>query len=109
MIEIRMKNDNEYFQDRLIELKEIEDLDEMLYSHFEYMMEQAFDEFLDDLEDAVILGFHYATSQALKATDPEQYRATYLEYWDAELSEARDALKRGDTYRMGSVVLSVES
>ena len=108
-MEIRIKDDNPHIMDKFIEIESIEDLDEELFSEHEPMLTEAFNEYLDNLEDAVILGFKYATSQALKGVDPMLYRGVYLEFWDSEFEDARNALERGDTYRIGSATLSVES
>ena len=107
-MEIRIKDDNPHIKDKLKEIKSIEDLDEELLSKYEPMLTEAFDEYLDDQGDVVILGYIYATSRALKDVDPILYREVYLEYWNYEFDDARYALGRGDTFRIGSATLSVE-
>lgn len=108
MIIIRAEFDNKYTKDEIIEIERMADLDDELFAYYEHVLEEVFDEYLDDLEDAVIFGHHYATSEALKAVDETLYRTAFLEYWDAELADARAELERGNEYRIGGITLYVD-
>ncbi len=51
----------------------------------EYEALNLYDEFLDDIYgDVNIAGIYYATSQALKATDPIAYRVGFNDWLDSE-------------------------
>lgn len=108
MIYIRAEFDNKYTKDGIIEIEEIADLDDELFAYYEHVLEEVFDEYLDDSGDAVIFGHRYATSEALKAVDETLYRTAFLEYWDVGLADARAELERGNEYRIGGMTLYVD-
>lgn len=89
----------------LIMFEDISDFDNAVYTECEEQLRTAYDAFLDDLEDAVVLGYKHPTSEALKATDPTMYEVAFLEFLDFEFREAIWELERGKKYEIGGLSL----
>ena len=92
-MKIKIVNDKVY---TVHDYADTDELQEMLYVHFEPQLFEAFDHFLDSVESPIkIAGYTFRASHALKCSDGVAYRGEMLIWLDSMTRNIFEDLKPG--------------